>query len=65
MDNAKALGAQYVRLAWVPHDKPWDLTECTGSPICLMKSGKISKQILLLSIIIMDMSLSLMEKNIV
>jgi len=25
IENAKILGAAYVRLAWVPHDKPWDL----------------------------------------
>ncbi len=25
IENARILGATYVRLAWVPHDKPWDL----------------------------------------
>ncbi len=25
IENAKILGATYVRVAWVPHDKPWDL----------------------------------------
>lgn len=25
IENAKILGANYVRVAWVPHDKPWDL----------------------------------------
>lgn len=25
IENARILGAKYVRLAWVPHDKPWDL----------------------------------------
>lgn len=40
MDNAKALGAQYVRLAWVPHDKPWDLTECTRVANLFNEIGK-------------------------
>jgi len=25
VENAKILGAKYVRVAWMPHDKPWDL----------------------------------------
>lgn len=25
IENAKILGAQYVRVAWIPHTKPWDL----------------------------------------
>jgi sugar phosphate isomerase/epimerase len=38
--NAKILGAKYVRLAWVPHDKPWDLTFAEKTASVFNEIGK-------------------------
>lgn len=38
--NAKTLGASYIRLAWVPHDKPWDLTTAKQTAALFNEIGK-------------------------
>ncbi|MEO5581849.1 MAG: sugar phosphate isomerase/epimerase [Saprospiraceae bacterium] len=40
MANAKILGASYVRLAWVPHDKPWDLATAKQTAAIFNEIGK-------------------------
>jgi sugar phosphate isomerase/epimerase len=40
IENAKILGANYVRVAWVPHDKPWDLEFAKKTAMLFNEIGK-------------------------
>lgn len=40
IENAKTLGASYVRLAWVPHDGPWDLATAKQTAALFNEIGK-------------------------
>lgn len=40
IENAKILGATYVRVAWVPHDKPWDLEFAKKTAMLFNEIGK-------------------------
>ena len=40
IENAKILGATFVRLAWVPHDKPWDLAMAKQTAAFFNEIGK-------------------------
>ena len=41
--NAKALGAKFVRVAWIPHDKPMDLALADKTIADFTTLGKIMK----------------------
>ena len=42
--NAKALGAEFVRVAWVPHEKPFDLEDAQKTVADFNKVGEILKK---------------------
>ncbi len=44
IENAKILGANYVRIAWVPNDKPWDLTFTKQTAAHFNEIGKALKE---------------------
>jgi sugar phosphate isomerase/epimerase len=42
--NAKTLGAKFVRVAWIPHDKPMDLALADKTIADFTKIGKVFKE---------------------
>jgi len=43
-ENAKTLGANYVRVAWIPHEAPFDLSDAKRAVADFNKAGKILKE---------------------
>lgn len=43
IENAKILGASFVRVAWIPHDKPWDLETAKKTAAIFNEIGKSLK----------------------
>ncbi len=42
--NAKTLGANFVRVAWIPHEAPFDLSDAENAIADFNKAGKILKE---------------------
>ncbi|MBD3629968.1 sugar phosphate isomerase/epimerase [Cyclobacterium sp.] len=42
--NAKTLGAKFVRVAWIPHEAPFDLADAKKAIADFNKAGKILKE---------------------
>ncbi|NHE59606.1 sugar phosphate isomerase/epimerase family protein [Cyclobacterium plantarum] len=42
--NAKTLGAKFVRVAWIPHESPFDLADAKKAISDFNKAGKILKE---------------------
>lgn len=43
-ENAKTLGAKFVRVAWIPHEAPFDLEDANKAIADFNKAGKILKE---------------------
>ena len=43
-DNAQTLGAKFVRVAWIPHEAPFDLQDAQKAVEDFNKAGKILKE---------------------
>lgn len=44
IENAKILGAKYVRVAWIPHNAPWDINTAKQTAVIFNEIGKDLRQ---------------------